>query len=129
MAFWDMHVAYFYRQLALIGEWQSGYQDYAQFATQAEATRLISVPVGSFYVLSSYLLTGETRSQVGVVKPNRPFSLRLGELGTGAWDAFARYDYMDICSSVYDYGLASTTDNANRLWMTDIGINWQATSS
>jgi phosphate-selective porin OprO and OprP len=127
MAFWDMHVAYFYRQLALIGEWQSGYQDYAQFATQAEATRHIRVPVGSFYVLASYLLTGETRSQIGIVKPNRPFSLRQGEFGPGAWELFARYDYMDIGSSIYDYGLASTTGNANRLWMTDIGVNWHMT--
>ncbi len=34
---------------------------------------------------------------------------------------------MDIGSSVYDFGLASTTGNANRLWMTDIGINWHMT--
>src|SRR5262249_19583244 len=29
MAFWDLHLAWYYRQLAVISEWQSGYQDYA----------------------------------------------------------------------------------------------------
>ena len=35
--------------------------------------------------------------------------------------------HMDIGSSVYDYGLASRTGNANRLWQTDVGINWWMT--
>ena len=29
MAFWDLHAAWFYKQLAVIGEWGSGFQDYA----------------------------------------------------------------------------------------------------
>ncbi len=127
MAFWDLHAAYFYRQFLLVGEWQSGYQDYARFATQAEATRHLRVPVQSYYVLASYLLTGETRSCVGVVKPLHPFSLRAGEFGPGAWEAFGRYDYMDVGSSVYDFGLASRDGNANRLWQTDVGVNWWMT--
>lgn len=127
MAFWDLHAAWYYRQLAVIGEWQSGYQDYARFATPAEATRHIRVPVESYYIMGSYLLTGETRSSIGVVKPNRPFSLRAGEFGPGAWELFSRYDYMDIGSSVYDYGLAGRVGNANRLWMIDVGLNWYMT--
>ena len=124
MVFWDLHVAWFYKQLAVISEWQSGFQNYARFATQAEATKQIRVPVQSFYVELGYLLTGETRSSVGIVKPNNPFSLRSGHLGWGAWEAFGRYDFMDIGSSIYSYGLASTTGNANRLWMTDAGLGW-----
>ena len=77
--------------------------------------------------LGCYLLTGETRSQVGVVKPHHPFTLRKGEYGLGAWEVFARYDYIDIGSSIYEYGLASTTGNANRVWQTDIGVNWWMT--
>ena len=127
MAFWDLHAAWFYRQLALISEWQSGYQDYAKFATQAEATKHIRVPVDSFYVTAGYLLTGETRSQVGVVKPKNPFTLRAGERGWGAWEVFGRYGHLDIGDSVYSYGLASTTGNANRVWQTDVGINWWMT--
>src|SRR5207248_1261940 len=108
MAFWDLHMAWFYRQLAVIGEWQSGYQDYANTLNAASLTKHIRVPVQSFYVEAGYLLTGETRSSVGIVKPKHPFTLRRGESGLGAFEIFGRYDYMDIGSSVYSYGLAAT---------------------
>ncbi|MGP0068425.1 MAG: porin [Isosphaeraceae bacterium] len=127
MAFWDLHAAWFYKQLALISEWQSGYQDYGKYATQAEATKHIRVPVDSFYVTAGNLLAGETRSQVGVVKPKNPFTLREGERGWGAWEVFRRYGYLDIGSSVYNYGLANTVGNANRVWQSDVGINWWMT--
>ena len=68
-AFWDLHVAYFYSGLALIGEWGSGYQDYALATTASNRTRM---PVESFYVQAGYLLTGETRSSIGIVKPLQP---------------------------------------------------------
>src|SRR5881227_175013 len=108
MAFWDVHAAWFYRQLSLIGEWQSGYQDYANTASPASLTRHIRVPVQSYYVTASYLLTGETRSSVGIVKPCHPFSLRPSEFGLGAWELFGRYNAMDIGSSVFSFGLADT---------------------
>ena len=127
MAFWDLHAAWFYRPLALIAEWQSGYQDYANTLNAASLTKHIRVPVGSYYVQAAYLLTGETRSSVGIVKPKHPFTLRRGESGLGAWEIFARYNYMDIGSSIYSFGLADTRGNANRLWMTDLGINWHIT--
>ena len=66
LAFWDLHAAWFYSQLALIGEWESGFQDYALTSNLAARTHL---PVQSFYVQAGYLLTGETRSSVGIVKP------------------------------------------------------------
>jgi phosphate-selective porin OprO/OprP len=127
MAFWDLHAAWFYGPLAIITEWQSGYQNYANTLNAASLTRHIRVPVESYYVTAAYLLTGETRSSVGVVKPKHPFTLRKGESGLGAWEIFARYNYMDIGSSVYSFGLADTRGNANRLWMTDLGINWHIT--
>ena len=83
MAFWDMHAAWFYRRLAIISEWQSGYQDYAVNTSPATRSMHTRVPVGSFYVEAGYLLTGETRSQIGVVKPNNPFSIRPGQFGLG----------------------------------------------
>ncbi len=127
MAFWDMHAAYFYQQLALIAEWQSGYQDYALNTTPASRSMHTRVPVGSYYVTAGYLLTGETRSQVGIVKPRRPFSLRPGEFGPGAWEVFARYNYLDIGNQIFTGGLASPVGNANRVWTTDLGLTWHMT--
>jgi len=127
MAFWDMHVAWFYQQLAVISEWQSGYQDYALNTDAATRSMHTRVPVGSFYVEAGYLLTGETRSQVGIVKPYRPFSLRPGQFGPGAWELFGRYGYLDVGSQIYTNGLASTDGNANRVWQSDVGLTWHMT--
>ncbi len=127
MAFWDMHAAYFYRQLAIIAEWQSGYQDYALDYTPATRSMHTRIPVGSYYVTAGYFLTGETRSQLGIVKPRRPFSLRPGEFGPGAWEVFARYNYLDIGNQVFTNGLAMAQGNANRVGTTDLGLTWHMT--
>jgi hypothetical protein len=50
MAFWDLHTAWFYGPSALIAEWQSGYQDYANTLSAGSLTQHIRVPVQSYYV-------------------------------------------------------------------------------
>jgi phosphate-selective porin OprO and OprP len=127
MAFWAMHAAWFYQQLAVIAEWQSGYQDYALNTSPATKAMRTHVPVGSFYTEFGYLLTGETRSQVGIVKPSNPFSIRPGQFGLGAWEIFGRYNYLDIGNQIFTNGIASNDGSANRLWMTDVGITWHMT--
>jgi phosphate-selective porin OprO/OprP len=127
MAFWDLHVAWFYQQLALISEWQSGYQDYALDTNQATRSMHTRVPVQSWYLTAGYMLTGETRSQLGIVKPLRPFSLRPGQLGPGAWELFARYNMLDIGDQIFTNGLASPDGSANRVWQTDLGLTWHMT--
>ena len=121
-AFWDVHAAWFYKQLAVIGEWGSGFQDYSLASNLHQRT---SLPVQSFYVQAGYLLTGETRSSVGVVKPLHPFSLKDG--GMGAWELVTRYQYMDVSSQVFSAGLSDANNSANRLYLTDLGFNWHMT--
>ncbi len=121
-AFWDLHAAWYYQQLAVIAEWQSGVKDYSLSSTPYDRTRL---PIQSFYVQAGYLLTGETRSSVGIVKPTNPFSLKDG--GIGAWEIVTRYQYMDIGSQVFTGGLADPNTSANRLYITDLGFNWHLT--
>jgi phosphate-selective porin OprO/OprP len=124
MAFWDLHVAYFYGGLAWITEWQSGYQSYA--IHNGHQTK---VPVGSFYTTISYLITGETRSSVGIVKPNNPVNFGRGNgwHGTGAIEPFFRYEYLQIGSQVFTSGFADPNLWANRLYQTDLGVNWHLT--
>jgi phosphate-selective porin OprO/OprP len=119
--FWDLHAAWYYKQLALLSEWASGYQDYSLSSTPYIRTHL---PVQSFYVQSGYLLTGETRSTIGVVKPLRPFDLRKGQRGPGAWELVTRYQFMDVGSQVFTNGLSDPNTSANRLWISDFGFNW-----
>jgi len=123
-AMWDLHMAWFYRQLAVIGEWGSGRQDYAPISNLANRTAL---PVDSFYVQAGYYLTGETRSSVGIVKPRRPFDLRRGQFGLGAWELTARYNYLHIGNEVFTAGLADPNLWANQVNMVDVGLNWSLT--
>ena len=81
LTFWDLHTAWFYRQLALIAEWGSGFQDYAQTSNLAARTRL---PVHSFYLEAGYLLTGETRSSVGHRQAPQPVQPEARE--SSAWE-------------------------------------------
>jgi len=123
-AFWDLHAAWYYKQLALIGEWGSGFQDYVLNTSAHNRTHL---PISSFYVESGYLLTGETRSGLGVVKPRHPFDLRKGKFGIGAWELTGRYQYLDISNQVFTHGLADPNLWANRISLVDVGFNWHMT--
>ena len=124
MTFWDLHLAYFYKQLAVIGEWGSGFQDYSLSSSLGNKTHL---GVQSFYVQAGYLLTGETRSSIGIVKPNAPFDIRKGVRGPGAWELVGRYQRMDIGNQVFTNGLADPNNSANGLYLTDAGFNWHMT--
>ncbi|MHC5538684.1 OprO/OprP family phosphate-selective porin, partial [Singulisphaera rosea] len=124
MAFWDLHAAWFYKQLAITGEWGSGFQDYSLTSGPGKRTHL---PISSFYVESGYLLTGETRSGYGVVKPLHPFDLRKGKFGLGAWELTGRFQYLDINPQVFTQGLADPNLWANRIALTDVGFNWHMT--
>ncbi|MFO0891063.1 MAG: porin [Isosphaeraceae bacterium] len=119
--FWDLHSAWYYRQLAVIAEWGSGFQDYAINPRLANRTHL---PVDGWYVQAGYLLTGETRSGLGVVKPRRPFSLKPGNLGFGAWELTGRYSTLTIGDEVFKNGLADPNLWANRVDIVDVGFNW-----
>ena len=123
-AFWDLHVAWFYKQWEFIGEWGSGNQDYALSSAYQYRYR---VPIQSFYLQSSYLLTGETRSSIGIVKPLRPFDLRKGQFGTGALEPFFRFEFLDVGSQVFTDGLADKNQWANRVYQTWVGMNWHMT--
>lgn len=54
MALWDMHLAWFYQQLAIISEWGSGHQDHALNKDQATRSMHARVPIESFYVQANY---------------------------------------------------------------------------
>ena len=121
MTFWDLHTAYYYKQLAINAEWGSGFQDYAQNGALAYRTHL---PVQSFYVLGGYMLTGETRSGMGVVKPLHPFGMKDGQFGLGAWELTGRYQQMNIGKEVFTNGLADPNLWTNSLFIAELGFNW-----
>ncbi len=123
-AFWDLHAAWYYRQISLIAEWQSGYQDYALSTSLASHNR---VGVESFYVQGGYFITGETVSGRNVVKPIRDFDVRKGKLGPGAIELTGRFNALNISRNVFNAGLADQNLWTNNLYTVDAGINWYLT--
>ena len=119
--FWAIHLAYFYRHLSLIGEWESGFESYAKTTSPTYRTR---VPVESFYVMGGYFLTGEIVSGRGVVKPKRDFDLRKGKLGLGAIELVGRYSFLNIGRNIFTAGLSDENLWTNQLYTTDLGVNW-----
>jgi phosphate-selective porin OprO/OprP len=121
-AFWSLHSAYYYNHLSLIAEWESGFQDYAFTTNLARRTNL---PVQSFYVQAGYFLTGETVTGRGALKPLHPFDLRKGKGGgLGAIELVGRYSALDVGREVFTDGLADRNLWSNRVYLTDLGINW-----
>ncbi len=120
-AFWDLHAAWYYKQLSLIAEWQSGYDDYALNTNLAAHDRLA---IQSYYVQAGYFLTGETVSGRNVVKPLRDFDIRKGKFGLGAIELTGRFNSLNISKNVFSAGLADPNLWTNNLYTTDLGFNW-----
>jgi phosphate-selective porin OprO/OprP len=120
-ALWSLHMAWYYRQLSVIGEWQSGYESYAFRETPLRRTRNVTQ---SFYVWTGYFLTGEEVSGRGMVKPLRPFDVRRGRRGPGAVELAFRYNYLDVGDGVFDGGFADPRLWTDRVQSIDLGVNW-----
>ena len=124
--YWDLHAAWYYKQLSLIGEWQSGRTTYSLANQPLRRTR---VPVESFYVQAGYFLTGETVAGRNVVNPIRPFDLRPGHQGYGALELTGRYNYLTMGREIFTGGFADPNLWTNNLYLTDLGFNWYWTQN
>lgn len=115
---WSLHMAYYYKHLSLIAEWESGFDS---FTRNNHETHL---PVSGYYVTLGYFLTGEVVEGRGMVKPLRPFDLRKGKFGLGAIEATGRFASLDIGSQVFTSGLADPNQWTNRVEVLNLGWNW-----
>jgi phosphate-selective porin OprO/OprP len=118
---WEMHATFFYKQLALLGVWDSGHND---FSLTGPTARPVHLPVSGYFVQASYILTGEERQRQALINPKRPFDLRRGKFGPGALELQARYSELALGRQVFTGGLADPNLWSNRLNMIDVGLNW-----
>jgi phosphate-selective porin OprO/OprP len=81
------------------------------------------LPIETFYVQAAYLLTGERVASRGMVKPLRPFDLRPGRFGLGAWEVAFRYSGLSLGCQVFTAGLAEPNLWTNQVFATDVGIS------
>ena len=119
-ALWELHAAYYYGGLSLLGAWQGGHESYA-LAANGPPTR---IPIDGWFVQAGYILTGETIRDRTLIDPLRPFDLRRGRFGLGAFELTARYSELDLDSRVFTAGLADPTLWTNRAQLIDVGCNW-----
>jgi phosphate-selective porin OprO/OprP len=119
--FLDLHAAWYYKRLSLIGEWATGFQDYAFRASPGRRT---SLPVSGYYAQAGYFLTGETVSGRGVVKPRRNFDLRAGKEGPGAFELAARFNALHVGEEAFTANLADPRLWSNNAQLIDVGVNW-----
>jgi phosphate-selective porin OprO and OprP len=124
-ALWEMHAAYYYGGLTLLGAWQGGYENYA-LGTTGSPTR---IPIGGWVAQAGYILTGETIRDRTLVEPLRPFDLRKGRFGLGAFEVTARYSELDLNRRVFTTGLADPSLWTNHTQMVDVGFNWYLNKS
>ncbi len=120
-ALWELHMAYFYKGLSLLGAWDAGFQSWAMGAS---GPRPVRVPVGGYFVQAAYLITGETRSETGQIDPIRPFDPRPGRFGWGAIEPTARFSDLSVGKQVFTSGLADANLWTNQAYLLDVGVNW-----
>jgi phosphate-selective porin OprO/OprP len=116
---WELHVAYYYGGLSLLGAWDSGFNEYA--VGQGPSVR---VPTSGFFVQAAYLITGETIRERTVIDPINRFDLRPGKFGLGAFEPNVRYSEMFLSPQVFTAGLADPNLWTNNVRMVDVGMNW-----
>lgn len=120
-SFWSANVAYFYKHLSVLADYNGGILRYAK---NKNAPASVDMPVSGFSVAAGYFLTGETVQRRTIVDPKRPFNLKKGAFALGAIELAARYSTFDIDNSVFTGKLADPSLWSNRAWATNAGVNW-----
>lgn len=121
---WEVHAAYFYRGLSLLGAYDSGYNS---FATTSAGALPVAVPLGGYFVQAAYLVTGETRNNNGLIDPLHPFDLSPERFGLGAIEPTARFSQVSLGRQVFNAGFADPNLWTSSVYQTDIGVNWYLT--
>lgn len=117
---WELHFAYYYRQLTLMGAYDSGFNDYLQTTTDTK----VRLPTRGYHVQFGYFLTGEEVERRTFVEPLCPFDLREGKRGYGAFELQARFDHFDVGDQVFTGNLADPGTWTNSVNTVDAGVNW-----
>jgi phosphate-selective porin OprO/OprP len=99
---------------------EGGHESYSSGAAAAP----VHVPIHGWFVQGGYILTGETIRDRTLLQPLRPFDLRKGRCGPGAWEVTARYSQLDLGSQVFTADLADPHLWTNHAKTDDVGANW-----
>jgi phosphate-selective porin OprO/OprP len=119
-------ITYFYESLGLAAQY---YHQEQQFSPSVTSPIVENVPFDGFYVMGTYLLTGETRyDYTQQIEPLAPFDANHPFTCPGAWELVIRGDRLKVGSQAFA-GTAATQLANPALWSsgaseTTIGFNW-----
>jgi phosphate-selective porin OprO and OprP len=118
----SVHMAYFFRSLTAIGEWQYGYGNYSPTAGAGS----VKVPFSGYYLKLGYFLTGEQIDRRTRLRPLRPFAPIDPEAsrGPGAWEVVSRVSQIQLGDQIFDSGLADQSLWSNEATTAEVGLNW-----
>ncbi len=122
-------LTYFYHSLGFASQY---YHEDQVFQAAAAHSPLVDVPFDGYYVLVTYLLTGEQRTEYSQqIEPIRPFDHCRPMASPGAWEVLFRVDRMAVGESAFTAHLANDTGTTNRsspeATETTLGLNWYLT--
>jgi phosphate-selective porin OprO and OprP len=121
---WCPEFAYFYQGFGLVGQWFHMEQ---QFDTP-DGKHNILVPFDGYFVMATYLLTGETRTTYSkTVEPLQPFDPRGDTFGIGAWELTTRVSRLHLSDDVFfpvKDALANPVGLSNGATEFTNGFNW-----
>ncbi|HUY31622.1 MAG TPA: porin [Pirellulales bacterium] len=119
---WAGDVAYYYKSLGILAEYEGGFQDYTASRTSAR-TR---VPLNGYAVTMFYFWTGEQITRrVYLLEPRAPFGTGLGRRhGKGAVELYGRFANLHLGNSVFTGGLANPALWSSTANVVDTGVNW-----
>jgi phosphate-selective porin OprO/OprP len=115
-----LHIAWYRGPFSLESEVQAGR---FQFLPH-HGERRVGVPVLGYHIAGSWFLTGEEVSERMIVVPLRPFDLRPGSRGPGAFEVFARFSHLLLGEQVFTGELADPNRWTRRVDMPEVGFNW-----
>jgi phosphate-selective porin OprO and OprP len=118
-ALWELHSALYRGGLTLLGAWQGGIESYSTAGGSPQR-----IPIEGWFLQAGYIFTGETIRDRTLIDPLRPFDLRVGRFGLGAFEPTARYSELSLDPRIFTAGLADPTLWTNQARLVDVGVNW-----
>ncbi len=121
-------LVYFYHGLGFAAQYY--HQDQKM---ERAANPIVDVPIDGYYVMATYLLTGEQRHEYSEqIAPLRPFDPHEPIASPGAWELVFRADRMEVGQQAFAGAAAvqlasstsATNQSSNEAFETTTGLNW-----
>jgi phosphate-selective porin OprO/OprP len=124
---WCPEVSYFYGPFGMIAQYFHMDQE-MRASVAAPGDQIVNVGFNGYFVMATYLLTGETRTTYSqAVEPLQPFDPVKHCGGLGAWELVGRVSRLHVGDEVFMPGpnrLADPARFSNGATEATLGFNW-----